>query len=61
MGIVEEILKNKEELLVKLLQVIEGKETSAKVSLDGLELQLGEAKVRLNGSIQFTYVPPKKK
>ena len=61
MGVVEEILKNKEEILVKLLCVLEGKETAAKVKLDGLELQLGDAKVKLDGFVQFTFVPPKKK
>ena len=61
MGFVEELLKNKEELLVKFLSIVEGKETSANVSLDGIKFDIGGTEVNVNGNIEFTLVPPKKK
>ena len=57
MGIIEEILKNKEEILVRLLEVLEGKETRARVSLDGIEAKIGKSTIKLNGEIEFTFVP----
>lgn len=61
MGIIEEILKNKEEILVRLLQVLEGKETSARVNLDGIEFKVGKSAIKLSGNVEFTFVPIKKK
>ncbi len=61
MGIIEEILKNKEEILVRLLEVLEGKETKARVNLDGIELSMGKSIIKLNGEIEFTFVPLQKK
>ncbi|MCD6496499.1 MAG: hypothetical protein J7K54_04480 [Candidatus Aenigmarchaeota archaeon] len=60
MGFIEEIVKNKEELLVKFLSIIEGKETSANVSLDGITFDIGGTKVKLEGNVEFTVVPKKK-
>jgi hypothetical protein len=57
MSLIEEILKNKEELLVKFLEILEGKETRAKVSLDGVEFHVGKSAIKLNGSVEFTFVP----
>ena len=57
MGIVEEIVKNKEELLVKFLSIVEGKETKANVNLDGIKFKVGNTAVRLEGNIEFTVVP----
>jgi len=61
MGFIEEILKNKEELLVKFLSILEGKETSANVSLDGIKFDLGETAIKVSGNVEFTVVPQKKK
>ncbi len=61
MGVIEELLKNKEEILVRLLEVLEGKETRAKVNLDGIELSVGKSTIKLNGEIEFTFVPLDKK
>jgi hypothetical protein len=61
MGILEEIVKNKGEIIVSLLSIMEGKETTSKVNLDGVELQLGKTKIKLAGQITFTVVPPKNK
>jgi hypothetical protein len=57
MGIFEELVENKEELLVKFLSIIEGKETKANVKLDGVKFKVGKTSVELNGSIEFTVVP----
>ena len=55
--IFEEILNNKEELLIKFLEILEGKEAKANVSLDGIEFQVGESKIKINGNVEFTFVP----
>lgn len=57
MGVIEEILSNKEELLTKFLSIIEGKETKANVSLDGIKFKVGKTSVELNGNVEFTVVP----
>ncbi len=61
MGVIEELLKNKEEILIKLLEVMEGKEAKARVNLDGIELSVGKSSIKLNGEIEFTFVPLQKK
>ncbi len=57
MGVLEEVMKNKEELLASLLKVLEGKETRTEVSLDGIEFKLGDSKVQVQGRVEFTFVP----
>lgn len=59
MGILEEILKNKEEIIIKFLQVLEGKEVKTKVNLDGIKFNVGKSTVKLEGEVEFTFVPPK--
>ena len=61
MGIVEEILKNKEELLIKFLEIMEGKESKAKVNLDGVEFTVGKSTVKLQGHVEFTFIPIEKR
>jgi hypothetical protein len=61
MGVIEEIVKNKEEILINFLRVMEGKEATAKVNLDGVKFKVGDALVRMDGEIAFTLVPPKAK
>jgi hypothetical protein len=56
-GIIEEIFRNKEDLLVALLKVLEGKETKAKVNLNGVKFNVGNSSVRMEGAIEFTFVP----
>jgi len=61
-GVVEEILKHKEEILVKLLAVLEGKEASATVNLDGIKFTVGKGtEIKLNGNITFSVAPFKNK
>lgn len=56
-GMIEEILKNKEELIVALFKVLEGKEARARVKLDGVKFNIGKSAVRMEGSIEFTLIP----
>ena len=57
MGMIEEVLKNKEELLIAFLKVLEGKESRAKVNLDGVKFNVGKSAVRMEGVIEFTFIP----
>lgn len=57
MGVFDEIIKNKEELFLKILQILEGRGTRTKVSLDGVEFNIGNSKIRVNGEVEFTIVP----
>ncbi|MCK4335832.1 MAG: hypothetical protein KAW40_03870 [Candidatus Aenigmarchaeota archaeon] len=61
MGVLEEIIKNKEELLMKIMQILEGKETKTKVNLDGVEFNIGNSKISVHGNVEFTIVPFVKK
>jgi hypothetical protein len=57
MGMVEEILKNKEDLFIKLLEILQGKETSASIDLSDVQFHVGKAAVKLDGEIRITLVP----
>ena len=61
MGFIEELIKNKEELMIKFLGILEGKETKANVNLDGVRFMLGGSEVKLEGNVEFTVVPFKEK
>ncbi|GEM_PF-2073704 len=64
MDILQELLKNKEQLLLKALEFMEGKETGTKLKLDGIEFNLGNTTVKLTGEVEITLVrqkPEKKK
>ncbi len=60
-GIIEEVLKNKEELIVALLRVLEGKQTRARVKLDGVKFNIGKSSVNMEGAIEITFVPIEEK
>lgn len=57
MGVIEEILNNKEELIINFLKVVEGKETGVKVNLDGVKFKIGDSEVKLSGDVEFTFIP----
>ncbi|HLD41923.1 MAG TPA: hypothetical protein VJB06_02720 [archaeon] len=56
MTLVDELLKNKEEILIKVLQFLEGKEATTKLNLDGMQFSLGGTLVKLNGEVEVTVV-----
>ncbi len=53
MTIVEELIKNKEEILIKVLQFMEGKEASTKLNLNGIQFKVGGTLVKLNGEVEI--------
>jgi len=57
MGVLDDIIKDKEEFLEKLLEILEGKETRTKINLNGVEFKVGKSKVKVNGNIEFIIVP----
>ncbi|MHA2065616.1 MAG: hypothetical protein ACXABY_14670 [Candidatus Thorarchaeota archaeon] len=57
MGMVEEILKNKEDLFIKLLEILQGKEASASIDLSGVQFHVGTSSVKLDGEIKITLIP----
>ncbi len=63
MSIVEDLLKNKEEIFVKVLQFLGGEEATTKINLDGVKFDLGRFHVKLNGEVEVTVSqnPSKKK
>ncbi len=61
MGIVEEIVANKEEFISKIIGMLEGRETNTKLNLDNIEFKVGEAKVRVNGKVEVSIAPFAKK
>ncbi len=57
MGVLEDIVKDKEQFLEKLLEILEGKETRTKLNLNGVEFKVGKSKVKVSGNIEFIIVP----
>ncbi len=60
MGFIEEILKNKEELVIKLFEILQGKEASASIDLSDVEFRIGKSAVKMDGQIKITLIPHKK-
>ena len=55
-----EILKNKEELIPKILQILEGKETKVDLDLDGITFRIGDIRLGLKGRVEVTVFPKTK-
>jgi len=56
-SIIEEILNNKEDLIIGFLKVMEGKEAKAKFNLDGIEFRLGDTNVEVSGAVELKVIP----
>jgi hypothetical protein len=56
-NILEEIVKDKDELIEAFLKLLEGKESRAKIKLDGVKFKVGNSSVRLEGNLELTLVP----
>jgi len=59
MGVLEELIKNKEDLLLTFMKIIEGKEAKAKINLAGVKFKAHGTEVKLDGAIEFTVIPLK--
>ncbi|MBU0530419.1 MAG: hypothetical protein ABIH52_02990 [Candidatus Aenigmatarchaeota archaeon] len=57
---IEEILGKNAGALMKLFELIEGKEVKTKVNLDGVEFKVGKTSIVLNGEVEFSLVRKKK-
>lgn len=60
MGI-EKIISDKEELIHAVLKLVEGKEARAKLNLKGVEFHVGKSAVRMNGTVEITFIPLEEK
>ena len=56
MALVDELLKNKEELFFKVLQFMEGKEASTKINLDDIKFRISNLEVKLKGEIEVSVI-----
>lgn len=54
---IEEILKDKEELINTVLKLLEGREAKATLDLDGISFKVGSSAVNVDGKLQLTFVP----
>jgi len=61
MSVLEEVLKNNSDLLVKIIDLMQGKEVKATVNLNGVEFKVGDSKVSLGGKIELAFAPFAKK
>ena len=59
--VVGELLKNKEDFLIKILDVLEGREAKASINLEGVEFVLGQSKIKLGGKVEVSFLPYGKK
>jgi len=57
MGVLEELVKNKEDLILTFMKIIEGKEAKAKINLEGVKFMAGDTEVKLDGSVEFSVIP----
>lgn len=61
-GVIEDIVKNKEEILTKILSLLEGREASTSLNLTGIKFNIAKnIEVVVDGKITFTVTPLKKK
>lgn len=58
---IEEILKDKEELIQTVLSLLEGREAKATLNLEGIKFKIGKSSVAVNGKVNLTFVPMEKK
>jgi hypothetical protein len=55
----EQVLKNNEDLIIRFLEILQGKETKARVNLDGMKFRIGKTDVLVNGTVELSVVPSK--
>lgn len=54
---IEDILKDKEELINTVLKLLEGREAKATLDLDGISFRVGKSTVAVDGKLQLTFIP----
>lgn len=59
--VVKTLVKTEEDLIMRVLDVIAGRETSAHVNLKGVRFMAGKTEVKLDGDITVAVTPVKKK
>lgn len=57
----EKIIENKEEFLKTLLKVLEDKEAKAKLNFNGVKFHIGKSAIKIDGSIDITFIPLEEK
>ena len=57
----EQVLRNNEDLILRFLDVLSGRETKAKVNLDGISFKVGKTDIQVNGMVELSIIPPKGK
>jgi hypothetical protein len=60
-GSLGQVLKNNEDLIIRFLEILQGKETKARVNLDGMKFRIGKTDVLVNGTVELSIIPPKAK
>lgn len=55
------VVDAEKELAEEVLQTLFDKEARAHFNLDGITVKLGTMKLKLNGNVEVTIVPPKKR
>jgi hypothetical protein len=53
----EQILKNNEDLILRFLDILQGRKTKAKVNLDGIRFKVGKTDIEVNGMIELSINP----
>jgi len=56
---IETFIQENSDIIAKVLRVMEGKSATARIKLDGIQLELGDSMVELAGEIDLKFVPEK--
>ncbi len=60
-NVLEELLRNRQDLLLKVVDILQGREAKARIDLNGVSFHLGETIVKMEGNIQFSVTPLSKR
>jgi len=58
--LIKRAVSREKEVIEEFLESILGKEVKADFDLNGVTVKLGKIKLKLNGSVEVTVIPPKK-
>lgn len=57
---IEDLFGKNSELIAKILDIIEGREVTTKINLDGVSFKIGKTNIKLSGEIEFSLARTKK-